>query len=229
MWLIWKARNERVFENASVTSDQLRLRVHFWIAGVRETMKAYSQSISNTTVRRRESLLSWIHPPDDWVKVNTDGSVRAPDNLAAAGGFVRNSHGRILGAFSANLGSCSVMRAELRGADLGLQLAWNLGVKKVILELDSRAAVQSINGEEEFDSRHGPILFHIRQMMQKNWNVKVQHSYRETNRVADLLANWGHDLRLGVHQFSQCPPHIAREIVNDCIRVAFPRLISINS
>ncbi|CAN1191907.1 hypothetical protein LINPERHAP2_LOCUS41272 [Linum perenne] len=64
-------------------------------------------------------------------------------------------------AFSTNLGSRSVMRAELRGAEIGLQTAWELGVKKVILEVDSLAAALSIEGSDEFDSRHGPILFHI--------------------------------------------------------------------
>ncbi|CAN1792681.1 Putative ribonuclease H protein At1g65750 [Linum perenne] len=121
------------------------------------------------------------------------------------------------------------MRAELRGAEMGLQTAWELGARKVILELDSLAAVLSIEGSDEFDSRHGPILYHIRQMREREWQVNVQHSFRESNRVADLLANLGHSFRLGVHQIVNFPPNIRRAILSYCIRVSFPRLIPINS
>ncbi|CAN1159679.1 hypothetical protein LINPERHAP2_LOCUS22864 [Linum perenne] len=47
IWIIWKARNEAIFENKLATCDQLLLRVLHWIAGVRETMRADSQVISN--------------------------------------------------------------------------------------------------------------------------------------------------------------------------------------
>ncbi|CAN1819277.1 Putative ribonuclease H protein At1g65750 [Linum perenne] len=50
LWLLWKARNEDIFEGKKVTSDQLRLRVHSWIAGVRETMKASSLILSENSV-----------------------------------------------------------------------------------------------------------------------------------------------------------------------------------
>ncbi|CAN1186747.1 Putative ribonuclease H protein At1g65750 [Linum perenne] len=42
IWILWKARNEAIFENTLATCDQLRLRVLHWIVGVRETMKADS-------------------------------------------------------------------------------------------------------------------------------------------------------------------------------------------
>ncbi|CAN1161396.1 Putative ribonuclease H protein At1g65750, partial [Linum perenne] len=205
-WLLWKARNEAVFDNVFATSDQLRLRVLYWIAGVRETMKA-----------------------DDWVKINSDGSVLSPGSLAAAGGIIRDCHGHNLITFAANLGSCSIMRAELRAAEIGLQLAWDLGVKKVILELDSQAAVHSINGQLPLDSRHGPIIHHIQQMRDRDWQVRVLHAYRETNQVADHLAHLGHSVSYGTHIIDPCPPNIRSAIFSDCTGASFPRLISINS
>ncbi|CAN1345042.1 hypothetical protein LINPERPRIM_LOCUS40234 [Linum perenne] len=54
------------------------------------------------------------------------------------------------------------MRAELRGAEIGLQLAWDLGLKNVILEVDSLSVVYSIEGTYSEDSRHGAILHQIR-------------------------------------------------------------------
>ncbi|CAN1121589.1 Putative ribonuclease H protein At1g65750 [Linum perenne] len=109
-------------------------------------MKAQLQSLSNVVGRTRDTLISWIPPHDDWLKINTNDSVTQPHSLAAAGGVIRDHQGRNLAAFLTNLGYCSIMRAELRAAEIGLANAWELGAKKVILELDSLAAVHVIEG-----------------------------------------------------------------------------------
>ncbi|CAN1848778.1 Putative ribonuclease H protein At1g65750 [Linum perenne] len=227
-WLLWKARNEAIFEKVFVTSDQLRLRVLHWIAGVRETMKAQLLNLSNVVVRSRDTLISWIPPPDDWFKINTDGSVTQPHSSAAAGGVIRDCQGRSVAAFTANLGSCSIMRAELRAAELGLAHAWELGAKKVILELDSRAAVLAIDDKSSWDSRHGPILLRIHHLRSRDWQVIVRHCYREANRVADLLAHLGHCNTLGVHLLDFLPPPVRSALFSDCTGVSFPRIIPIN-
>ncbi|CAN1762528.1 Putative ribonuclease H protein At1g65750 [Linum perenne] len=227
-WLIWKARNESIFDNISVTSDQLRLRVLSWIAGVRETMRAHSQSLSEVEDRRCETLISWIPSPDDWISVNTDGSVIQPAGKAAAGGVLRNSQGSFIGAFSVNLGSCSIMRAELRAAEIGLGYAWSLGARKVILQLDSLAAVNAILGPPTEDLRHSHTLLGIDGLRQRDWQVSVHHVFREANQVADLLAHLGHSKPLGTTFFTYCPSFIRFALFSDCIGTSFPRLIRSN-
>ncbi|CAN1177317.1 Putative ribonuclease H protein At1g65750, partial [Linum perenne] len=168
-------------------------------------------------------------PPVDWVKVNIDGSVLSPGNAAAVGGVLRDSEGWNLTAFAANLGSCSIMRAELRAAEIRLQLAWDMSVKMVIVELDSQAAISSIKGLGPLDSRHGPIIHHIQQLRAREWQVVFKHTYRETNRVVDLLAHMGHGLSLGSHLVTVRPPNIRSALLSDCIGVSSPRQILINS
>ncbi|CAN1779029.1 Putative ribonuclease H protein At1g65750 [Linum perenne] len=224
-WLLWKARNEAIFENTPVTSDQLRLRVLYWIAGVRETMKAQLQSLSNIANRRRETLISWIPPPDDWLKINTDGSVIHPHSLAAAGGIIRDFQGHAIDGFSANLGACSIMRAELLAAEIGLTRAWDLGAKKVILELDSLAAVLSIQELSAWDTRHGLTLRQIQLLRSRDWQAVVQHCYREANRAADLLAHLGHSFSLGTHPIVSWSSNIRSVCFSDCTGVSHPRTI----
>ncbi|CAN1132392.1 hypothetical protein LINPERHAP2_LOCUS6988 [Linum perenne] len=72
-----------------------------------------------------------------------------------------------------------------------------MGAKKVILELDSLAAVQSINGPTICNSRHAAIIQNIHLLHSRNWQVIVRHCYREANRVANLLAHMGHCNPLG--------------------------------
>ncbi|CAN1751084.1 Putative ribonuclease H protein At1g65750 [Linum perenne] len=207
-WILWKARNEHIFDNNRVTCDQLRLRVLHWTAGVRETMRAESRVLSEMVERRRETLLKWIPAPDDWITVNCDGSVLQPQGIAASGGIIRNSMGRMLGAFAANLGSCSITRAELRAAKFGLELAWESGARKIHLQLDSIAAVLAIQNNSSDESRHSHIIHQIRRLLERNWTVEIYHIYRERNRVADLLAHHGHGLNFGPHFNFVCTPEI---------------------
>ncbi|CAN1143316.1 hypothetical protein LINPERPRIM_LOCUS26456 [Linum perenne] len=81
-------------------------------------MRAESRVLSEVVNRRRETLLRWIPAPDEWVTVNCDGFVTQPHGLAATGGIISNNHGRRLAVFAANLGICTIMRAELRAAAL---------------------------------------------------------------------------------------------------------------
>ncbi|CAN1334261.1 Putative ribonuclease H protein At1g65750 [Linum perenne] len=87
----------------------------------------------------------WEPGSGDWMTINTDGSVLSRPDRAAARGIVCNSEGRALATFVTNLGIWLVTRAELRGAILGLELAWSLNFKLVELQLDSRADVSLLS------------------------------------------------------------------------------------
>ncbi|CAN1136214.1 Putative ribonuclease H protein At1g65750 [Linum perenne] len=99
-------------------------------------------------------LLRWIPAPDKWLKVNCDGSVIQPNGLATTGGIICNSFGPRLGVFVANLGSCTITRAELCATSIGLEMAWNMGARKVHLQVDSLVTVLAIIGQSSDDSRH---------------------------------------------------------------------------
>ncbi|CAN1144666.1 Putative ribonuclease H protein At1g65750 [Linum perenne] len=199
IWILWKARNEATFENKLATCDQLRLRVLHWIVGVRETMTAHSQVISKGAKGHVEAHIGWRAGPSDYVTINTDGSVLQPHSQAAAGGILRTRRGHPVGSFAANLGRCSIMRAELRAADIGLMIAWDKGYKKVHLQLDSLAAITAILGHSEEDLRHGRTLDRIKELRMRDWDVTIAHTFREGNKVADLLSHHMHSLDFGFH------------------------------
>ncbi|CAN1142663.1 Putative ribonuclease H protein At1g65750 [Linum perenne] len=148
--------------------------------------------------------------------------------LAAAGGILRDWQGRKVAVFAANLGSCSIMRAELRAAEFGLQLAWKLGFRKIHLQMDSKSAITSIQGKNEEDSRHWQTIRSIHNWLAKEWEVRVSHVFREANRVADLLAHHGHNLDFGISVDCAYPSVIDREIWNDFIGASSPRVILFN-
>ncbi|CAN1130242.1 Putative ribonuclease H protein At1g65750, partial [Linum perenne] len=166
--------------------------------------------------------------PPDWVTLNTDGSVLS-NNKAAAGGIIRDQLGRTIATFSANLGTCPIMRAELRAAEMGFKIAWDLGLRKVHLQVDSLAATAVMNGETTENARHEGTLLNIRELRHRNWATVVSHIFREGKVVADLLAHHGHLLNFGIHTKCIYPAEVRSAIWNDCCRIVFPCLIQSNN
>ncbi|CAI0403559.1 unnamed protein product [Linum tenue] len=145
-------------------------------------------------------LISWQPPPQDWVCLNTDGSVTHSPSSTAVGGIVRGNDGRFVRAFTMNLGGGSITRAELAGIVQGLKLAWELGARKVILQTDSLIEKTLI----ETASHHHPHFFAIAEIwrwLQLPWQVRIDHVFREGNYFADYLASIGHNYPIGVHVF----------------------------
>ncbi|CAN1243301.1 Putative ribonuclease H protein At1g65750, partial [Linum perenne] len=128
--------------------------------------------------RHIDTHIGWKAGPSDCITINTDGSVLQPHSQAAAGGILRTFLGRPVSTFAANLGSCSIMRAELRAAEIGLMIAWDRGYKKVHLQLDSLAAVTAILGNQEEDSRHNRTLDAINELRSRDWEVTISHIFR---------------------------------------------------
>ncbi|CAN1763097.1 hypothetical protein LINPERHAP1_LOCUS8681, partial [Linum perenne] len=75
---------------------------------------------------------------------------------AAAGGIFRDHSGSRLACFAANLGNCTIMRAELRAASIRFKIAWELGYRKVHLQMDSLAAVEALCADTNTDVDIGP-------------------------------------------------------------------------
>ena len=96
-------------------------------------------------------LTSWLIPKQDWLKLNCDGLV-LHSGKASCGGLLRNALGEFLTGFAANLGTCPITMAEVCGAYYAWELAWNRGLRKVIIEMHSLSAVSLIQGG--VDTKH---------------------------------------------------------------------------
>ncbi|CAN1162569.1 Putative ribonuclease H protein At1g65750 [Linum perenne] len=174
------------------------------------------------------SEIAWTPAEQGWATINTDGSVLRNPTRAAAGGIVRRDDGRSLGAFVANLGSCSVTRAELRGAVLGLEMAWALDCRRVELQLDSRAPVALLSRDGIQDHQHTLEVMAFQELCRREWVVSIRHVYREANRAADFLANRGHVFPYGVHHFPIVDCNLNYVLLYDSLGVSNPRLIAVN-
>ncbi|CAN1295022.1 Putative ribonuclease H protein At1g65750 [Linum perenne] len=94
---------------------------------------------------RQAQLIGWRRADEGCFSLNADGSLYSNRSSAAASGVIRDDNGRFVSAFTANFGTCSIMRAELRGIIEGMKLAWDKGIRKLSIQSDSRAAVQMLS------------------------------------------------------------------------------------
>ena len=93
------------------------------------------------TGKKQLHYISWEKPNQGWVKLNVDGASKHNPGRASAGGLIRNEYGQCIVGFSANLRHASNVAAELWAMLIGLQIAWNSGYRKIVIESYSKTAV----------------------------------------------------------------------------------------
>ncbi|CAN1121361.1 Putative ribonuclease H protein At1g65750, partial [Linum perenne] len=225
-WLIWKRRNKLVFDGVSWSTEEVRNQAKFWDLLLSSSWKAGQLGREAPSLAREAQLIGWRPAVEGWCSLNSDGSLYSRSNRAVTGGLIRDHEGRLIASFASNLGSCSIMRAELRGIIDGMLLAWEKGVRKLVIQTDSRAAVEILLNDSDLAHRHASLVEQFSSLKNRDWEVAIHHVYREANFAADYLATVGHDLDLGTHVFLYPDTKLLYWIRYDLMGVSIPRLIN---
>ncbi|KAI3907566.1 hypothetical protein MKW98_016210 [Papaver atlanticum] len=94
---------------------------------------------------RAAYLVRWNPPDSNFVKLNVDGA-STDAGMAGTGGILRASDGHFLAAFARHIYHSSNNVAELWAIRDGLKLASSLGMKRLVVESDSKYAVNVCKG-----------------------------------------------------------------------------------
>ncbi|CAN1787288.1 Serine/threonine-protein kinase-like protein CCR4 [Linum perenne] len=79
-------------------------------------------------------------------------------------------------------------------------IAWEPGEEgKVDARVDSQAILSLIRATNLDEHQHGVEVAALRELLERDWEVTITHTYREGNSAVDYLANLGHQFPLGVH------------------------------
>ncbi|CAN1136551.1 Putative ribonuclease H protein At1g65750 [Linum perenne] len=228
--MLWRARNERTFTDGRDSASSVAFRSANWARQVMLASDREGLTFGNEA-RRRSVEVRWEPRPVGWAILNSDGSVDQQSHRAAAGGLLQDPEGRSLFAYSMNLESCSITRAETRGGGgsiEGLIRAWDAGYRKVIVRMDSKAAISILTSSDLSVHQHAIEKSIFRELLGRAWSIKVEHTFREGNRSADFLASLGYGYPFGSHIVSIPDSRLGYFLRLDCFGIAEPRLISIN-
>ncbi|KAF7809001.1 putative ribonuclease H protein At1g65750 family [Senna tora] len=125
--------------------------------------------------------------------------------IAVCGGVPHDASGNFLFSFCHRIGSCDILWAELRGILDGLELLWNKGFRKVVIECDSEAALELVVSGIAENHPCSSLVHQIRSLINRNWDLDLVHPFGEANKAADHMAKMSHILSEGLHVF--CYPH----------------------
>ncbi|RZC47008.1 hypothetical protein C5167_039973 [Papaver somniferum] len=140
--------------------------------------RALSASWRGSTVftSTNQLALAWPKPDNGEVAVNTDGSSR--EDGAGFGAILRDENGSPIGAVKGGSTLIAITLHEMQGVEAGLKLARIKGCINISLRSDSKTPWTSHHTWES-----------IRRERANFQGFKAIHTFRETNRAADLLAN----------------------------------------
>lgn len=219
IWRFWYWRNNFQFNNVNVDNNHMLQDICMRA----DEIQRFHKSVVVTTTFK-ELWINWSPPVWPWCKSNSDGSCKK-SGLASAGGIIRDHKGQWIRGFSHNIGCCSITLAELQGLYQGLLLAWEVGIRWLLMEVDNLCVYDLVVSVNNAPNGYYQLILSIQEMLKRDWNVDLKHIYREANFAADALANYAHSLPLGLYIFSSPPAVINPFVRHDMQGVAYPRLV----
>ena len=131
-----------------------------------------------------------------------------------------------VGGFSWAIGITTSVQAELKALKDGLNLAIDLGILNLEIEMDSLVAVEFVNSITTPNPFLSAIVTDCRSLMERFESCSLKHIFREANGCADLLAKTGCDQSSDFITFANAPAHVLEALAFDVSSATRFRLIS---
>ncbi|XP_050251532.1 uncharacterized protein LOC126698394 [Quercus robur] len=161
-------------------------------------------------------LKRWCLPPKGTYKVNTDAAVFNNWGCCGFGVVIRNDKGELMGALCKKVEfPLGPIEAEAKATEASIYLAWDLGLKDIIVEGDSQQVIQALNGCITPALPILKIVEGLKLFLLRFNSWKAVHSRRTTNEEAHLLARNAMNVKDCVIWVEDTPPQIEHQILVD--------------
>ncbi|CAL1395497.1 unnamed protein product [Linum trigynum] len=108
-------------------------------------------------------------------------------------------------------------------------MAWKQGCRVIQVESDSKLALELVNKRTDPVHPYATLLAAIRRFLAQDWVVRLSHTYREGNRVADWLSKHSLVYPYGMYELSN-PPNELTRLLNDDVRgITFTRNVVVST
>jgi len=126
----------------------------------------------------------------------TDGGARGNPGMAGIGIVIEDKNGSIIKEISQYIGEQTNNVAEYKALGRGLEVALDLGIKKITCYLDSELVVKQIKGEYKVKNERIISMYNMTvPLIEKLDSFEIIHVRRELNKKADKLVNEAIDNR----------------------------------
>ena len=165
----------------------------------------------------------WRPPKQGWYKVNTDGAIFEDIKSCSVGVVIRNEKGELMGALSKKYGlPLGSLEAEAMAVEEGVALAWDLGLKDIIIESDALLVTNSLENQNVMPSSIRKVVEGILEGLRMFNAWDVNHTRRSGNSAAHIMAKQAKFLNECNIWVEDTPPCIACQVHRDvahCISV----------
>lgn len=218
LWSICRARNEVVFNRKHSSPRDILQRA------IKEAKEAHNLLLNHKgPLEAWQVWVTWHPPESDFIKLNSDGAIKANSGLGSAGGLFRNHSGDWIVGYVARIGATNSFLAELWGLREGLRLARNQGFTNITVEMDSVAVVQVLTRDEGTPMISNGLVADCKLLMSQFRNVKITHIYREGNTCPDFLANMGQNAPHGTTVLEAPPDDLIELLQREASGLAYSR------
>ena len=165
--------------------------------------------------RRLASIrVHWEKSPSNWFKLNTDGVSCGNLGRAGGGGVIRDGAGEWVRGFARSIGSTTSIIAEFWALRDGLQLAIQLSVQYLEVELHAKVVLNVISFGNSTSAAYSSWLFYCRLLLEKIPHHTMKHLFREANRSVDALVRLGCNLQEAFVFFDYPPSDVIVALVS---------------
>ena len=140
-------------------------------------------------------IAHWTPPRCGWYKINVDGAVFKKSGSCGVRVVIRNEEGLLMGAISKRVElPLKALEVEARVVQESIQLAWELGLREVIIEGDAQGVIKAL---QNFEVCPWPVQKVVEGSLQclscfKAWSAS--HVRRGRNEAAHLMAKMAKSL-----------------------------------
>jgi ribonuclease HI len=210
LWSLWTNRNAFREEGRGRRAEELARAIRIY---ANET----SQSQCAPKPQNSVSRVKWSKPPEDFLKLNCDGSFIKETRAGSWGFLIRDHDGDVVLTGRGKINNAlSAFHSELIACLQGVQVASDLGIGKLILETDALNVQQAVQAKG-FDTRpEGGLIEELKSLARSNFNAFVCNFLgRDGNRAAHALAGLGYSCIEGEALITSTIPDDVFVIVSD--------------
>ncbi|XP_075087486.1 uncharacterized protein LOC142169517 [Nicotiana tabacum] len=130
----------------------------------------------------------WEFPSKVWIKVNIDGASRGNSGRSSIGYVLRDEEGDVIFALGREIPHTTNNEAEAIAILKAMRYCVDHRVTHVMLQTDSMLLKNVLEGKWVAPCNVNGYVEEIKMLMEE-CNVRVSHTLREGNSLADRLAN----------------------------------------
>jgi len=181
LWSIWRTRNACLWEQKPINTNTSCII----LLDIVRDFKWCNRPNDNV----QPATPVWSKPPTDWIKCNVDCALFEAERKFGVGICFRDSLGQLIQAHSMVFPSIpTAAECEATAIQQTLQISLDLGLNRVVFEIDCQLVVNAVLGNSSYVNELGILLSNCRTLLFSNASYALAYARRQANRVAHNLA-----------------------------------------